>query len=626
MCGIYGIVSNKSGLLPSKQVLKGMGKTLSRRGPDDQSEFVKGQAGLGATRLSIIDLKGGNQPLFNEDRRVWAVQNGEVYNYQAIKTQLEKSGHRFRTKCDTEVYPHLYESFGLEFVYKLRGMFACAIWDERKKLLVLARDRLGIKPLYYAQVKGQLIFASEIKAILEAGVSKTIDRQALYDYLSVNYVPGPNSIFTKIKKLPPAHLLIWKNGKASIKRYWKPLNCEDSENKPLKFQNVNETLLNLLEDSVKAHLVSDVPIGAFLSGGIDSSIVVALASKLYPKKLRTFSVGFVEKSFNELNYASQIAKQFSTNHHEIVLNLQAQELTEKVGSYFDEPFADSSALAVFAISQAARRQMKVVLTGDGGDEVFGGYVTYQADQLLRVFNKLPIFVREKIIAKLVNRLPASHDKMTFEFKAKRFIRGALNDPLQAHFLWKAIFTNDQIAEVLGGKSQSLQPTARLWQEVFDSIESSDIINKLMLTDLQTSLPDDMLTKVDRMSMANSLEVRVPLLDHKVVEFMANLPSHYKIRRLTLKWLLKNTLKGLLPQSIINRWKAGFHVPVASWLKHELKDMLTDYLSPSTLKNEGIFNPRFVQTLIKDHMNKKADYSRELWGLLMFSIWKQKFVN
>lgn len=620
MCGIYGIVGAKS----SRKILAQMGKTLRQRGPDDQGEHIKGEAALGATRLSIIDLPGGDQPLFNEDKSIWSVQNGELYNYQDLMQDMRKRGHKFRSQSDTEVYNHLYEDHGLGFVKKLRGMYSIGLWDEKRKKLVLVRDRLGIKPLYYARLGTGLVFASELKAILKTGIKVTLNNQAMHDYLSVNYVPGSQTIFNQIKKLPPGHTLVWQKGKVRTKRYWSP--PEDSNKTSVSETELKTQLMELLEEAVKYHLVSDVPVGAFLSGGIDSSVVVALASKLYPKTFRTFAVGFEHKSYSELRFASQIARKFGTSHEEISLRLKPLELVEKIGGYFDEPFGDSSAVAVYAISQVAHKAgMKVVLTGDGGDEVFGGYVTYQGDQLLRLYNRLPHLVREKVIKGLVKKLPASHSKMSLDFKAKRFIRGASHDPLKAHFLWKAIFTDEQIGSLLSNKQG--KPTERLWREIFDSMDSNkDTLNKLMATDLQTSLVDDMLTKVDRMSMAHSLEVRVPLLDHKLVEFMARLPSQYKLRRFTLKYLLKQTLRGLLPNEILDRPKAGFHVPVAHWIKSELKDLIGDYLSPMALKKQGYFDPKFVQELIKDHNSLKADHSREIWGLLMFSIWREKYLQ
>ncbi len=624
MCGIYGIVSKELLVSDDKETLHRMGKALHQRGPDDQREYIKEQAGLGATRLSIIDLQGGNQPLFNEDKSIWAIQNGELYNYRELVDKLKTQGHNFLSSSDTEVYAHLYEELGLKFVNKLRGMFAIALWDENQKQLILVRDRLGIKPLYYVELNGQFIFASEIKALLQTNVQRKLNQQAFYDFLSVNYVAGPGSIFMGINKLPAGHLLVWKNGKMHIHQYWQGQTLIE-ENQALNESELTQELLNKLKESVKYHLVSDVPVGAFLSGGIDSSAVVALASQLYSKKLKTFSVGFKEKSYDELAYAKIVAAKYGTDHYEIQLSLKPQELVEKIGAYFDEPFADSSAVAVYAISQVARSQVKVVLSGDGGDEIFGGYVTYQADQLLRVYKRLPQLIREKIIAALVGKLPATQEKMAWEFKAKRFVRGALENPLKAHFLWKMIFTDEQIRQLLI-RLPHIRPTVRLWEKVFDRVKSEDILSKLMLTDIDTSLVDDMLTKVDRMSMANSLEVRVPLLDHKLVEFMLALPSKYKIRGLKLKYLLKRSLHGLLPDEILNRPKAGFHVPVAHWIKNELKDLVGDYLSSARLKREGNFNVNFVQQILRDHQEMKADYSREIWGLVMFEIWADQYLR
>jgi len=617
MCGIFGIVDTKDLGTRERELLPKMGKVLRQRGPDDQGELVRGKAGLGATRLSIIDVAGGNQPLFNENKRVWAVQNGELYNYKELKSVLEKKGHKFSSASDTEVYAHLYEERGLDFVNDLRGMYAIGLWDEEKERLVLVRDRLGIKPLYFAKEGERLLFGSELKAIFNYGFKKELNREALTDYLSVNYVPGTQSIFRGIYKLGPGEMLIWEKGKVKTKTYWKPdlrYKIQDSRDK-------EKQLMSLLEEAVKYHLVSDVAVGAFLSGGVDSSVVVALAAKIYGKKLRTFAVGFEQESFNELKYAKQVAEKFGTRHEEIKLKLNPVDLVDKIGGYFDEPFADSSAVGVYAVSEAAHKKgMKVVLTGDGGDEVFGGYVTYQGDQLLKIYNKLPKILREKVIATIVNRLPASHGKMSFEFKAKRFVRGALEDPLKAHFLWKVIFTKEQIKRLTGGGSR----TVRWWEEVYQEMGGRDELNKLMWTDLRTSLVDDMLTKVDRMSMANSLEVRVPLLDHKVVEYMAGLPSKYKVRGVTLKWLLKKSLREVLPDNILDRPKAGFHMPVAQWINGDLREMLGDYLSPTRLKKAGYFDAKFVQELLDDHRAKRADFSREIWGLLMFEVWRERW--
>ena len=609
MCGIYGLVGTQSLGSDWRRVLVKMGKTLRKRGPDDQGEYCMGNAGLGASRLSIIDLPGGDQPLFTENKRIWVVQNGELYNYKELRQELESLGHAFSSNSDTETYGHAYEAYGMEFAGKLRGMYAVALWDSNEQKLLLVRDRLGIKPLYYSEYRGKLFFASELKSILATGIPRTFNGQAFQDYLTVNYVPGTQSIFENIYKLAPGHMLIWKQGKIRIEKYWKPaLEVGGNEN------NLQDQLLELLREAVRCNLVSDVPVGAFLSGGIDSSAVVALASQHYGRKLQTFAVGFKEKSFDELKYARMIAKAYQTDHHEVQLDLDPQELVEKVGAYFDEPFADSSAIGVYAISEFARKKVKVVLSGDGGDEIFGGYVTYQADTLLRIYNRLPVWVREKIISRLVSSLPSSHDKMSWEFKAKRFVRGAQEDPLKAHFLWKVISTGKS-AHALG-----------IWEEVYKSIESTDEMNKLLFTDMKTSLVWDMLTKVDRMSMANSLEVRVPLLDHKLVEFMLGLSSKYKVKGLNLKVLLKKTLRGILPDEILDRPKAGFHVPVAHWIKNELEDMVGDYLSPTRLKREGHFDSEFVAELLHDHMEMKADNSREIWGLLCFEIWRDNYFS
>lgn len=621
MCGIFGKIDfNREGF--DHDALEQMAGTLMHRGPDDEKHFAFKNAGIGATRLSIIDLETGAQPISNEKENIWACQNGEIYNYKELAKELRAIGHKFKTNSDTEVLVHLCEEHGEDFVRKLRGMFSLAIWNEEKRTLLLARDRLGIKPLYYTLQNGVFYFASEIKALLAVGVKKEIDPQALWDYLSCNFVPGPRTIFKNIYKLPAGCLLKYEGGKIEKKKYW------DLPKETIKARNQKELIKQLrehLEDAVKSHLVSDVPVGAFLSGGIDSSAVVALASQ-HTSKLQTFSVGFKEKSFNELEYADKVAKQYGTDHHQIYVDLGDPENIKKACETFDEPFADSSAIACHAVAKFARKSVKTVLSGDGGDENFGGYVIYKADKLLRAYRKLPKILKQKFLPKIAELFPATQKKMAFDFKLKRFLRGGNSDPITAHFLWRAILTERQKQKLLKPEWQeeNIKPTSQLWHEYHEHHKTDDYLNDMMYLDTKINLADDMLVKVDRTSMANSLEVRVPLLDHILVEFAAKIPGSMKLHNNKLKYIFREAIKDLLPEEILNRPKAGFHVPVASWLKRELKPLIREYLTPSKIASQGFFDPETVLKIYKAHLNGKKDYNRELWGILMFTMWYDKY--
>lgn len=623
MCGIFGRVNLQGKVLTSRD-LQPMAKSMVHRGPDDTYYYLNSEFGFGANRLAIIDFAHGRQPLANENKSIWAVQNGEIYNYRELKEQLEKQGHSFRSESDTEILVHAFEEKKIDFVKDLRGMFALAIWDKSSKELYLARDRIGIKPLYYTLQPDCFLFASELKAILRYNIARKINRQALHDYLSLNYIPGKQTIFENVFKLPPGHYLQFRDGKITVAPFWSLASfsseaTDDSESSYLR------QLKSLLTEAVRYHLISDVPVGAFLSGGLDSSAVVALAAQELGHKLHTFSVSFSTKSYDESRYAQIIAKKFGTNHEVIDLSLNIQDLTVKVASYFDEPFADSSAIPTFAISKAASRHVKVILSGDGGDEIFGGYEIYKADRLLSSYQRLPKALHHTLVYLTKELLPVSQQKMSFDFKIRRFLRGASSDPITAHFLWRAIFTEEEKKELYTDKVDVL-PTVKYFQEVAKTYRRSDRLNALLYIDTIISLVDDMLTKVDRMSMANSLEVRVPLLDHKLVEFLASLPSSYKVRGLTLKYLFKQVLADILPREILRRPKAGFHAPVPLWIKGELLDLICEYLSASKLASYGnIFSPTVVAKLLKEHLEDRADWSRNLWGILMFQLWYENYL-
>lgn len=633
MCGICGQVYYDSQRPVEPETLAAMCQTILHRGPDSQGQYVKGPVGLGSTRLSIIDVEGGRMPISNEDGTIWIVYNGEVYNFPQLRERLERAGHCFATHSDTETIVHLYEQEGDDFVHYLNGMFALAIWDERRQRLILARDQVGIKPLFYAELDDRLVFGSEIKAMLPAGLERRIDPLGLHDYLSLNYVPGPRTMFAAIRKLLPGHMLIFEAGsrQVTVKQYW-DLPRPEAGSGPVKVSDdLENDLLDLLRQIVHDQMISDVPIGAFLSGGIDSSLVVALMSEASGQPVRTFSVGFEEESYSELPYARLIAERFKTNHHELIIKPRAHEVITAMADYFDEPFADSSAVAVYAVSDLAASHLKVVLSGDGGDEVFGGYYTYQADKLAALYRRLPRVIGAGLLPRLVDMLPTSHGKVSLDFKLKRFMAGGSLPPLPAHFAWKAFFSEEMKTELYrsangNGYNSPLRPSVALLQKYYDHYPAEDLINRLLYVDFKVQLVDDMLTKVDRMSMAHSLEVRVPLLDLRLVEFMARLPSDLKVRRLTLKYLLKRVAARVLPREILQRPKAGFHVPIPLWIKTDLKDMVDDYLSPRAIAEQGFFEPQVVQAMLEVHRRGRRDHSRNIWNLLMFSLWYERYVS
>ncbi len=634
MCGICGKVYYDRDRPVEREIVGSMRDTLLHRGPDEQGMFVKGQVGLGSARLSIIDVEHGHQPLCNEDGTVWTVYNGEVYNFPQLRERLERAGHRFTTHSDTETIVHLYEEEGDDFVRSLNGMFALAIWDERRRRLVLARDHLGIKPLFYAQLDDRLLFGSEIKALLPDGIDRRIDPLALHDYLSLNYVPGPRTIFAAVRKLLPGHLLTFDAGtrQVEVKRFWDlPRPTPTSQTRGRNPEDVEGTLLTLLREAVHDQMVSDVPVGAFLSGGIDSSVVVALMSEVSGQPVRTFSVGFQEQSYNELPYAKIVADRFHTDHHELVLEPRAHDIVTAMAGCFDEPFADSSAVAVYAVSKLASGHVKVALSGDGGDELFGGYYTYQADKLAALYRRLPKTVGARLLPRLADMVPTSDRKVSLDFKLKRFVSGASLPPLPAHVAWKTFLSEDMKSRLyspLAGdlNGTSLRPTVEVMQEHYDAYPTDDFINRLLYVDTKVQLVDDMLTKVDRTSMAHSLEVRVPLLDLRLVEFVSQLPSDLKVRRLQLKYLLKKVAAPLLPEEILRRPKAGFHVPIPLWIKTDLADLVADRLSPRVIAEQGLFDPQVVTGMLEAHQRGRRDHSRNIWSLLIFGLWYERYMN
>ena len=610
MCGIAGMASRTGAVDPER--LRAMSATLVHRGPDSDGELLDGPVALAARRLSIIDLEGGDQPIANEDGTVHVVQNGELYNFRELRAELEQAGHRFSTRSDTEVLVHLYEEHGEGFADRLRGMFAVAIWDSRRRRLVIARDRFGIKPLYYRDEAGQLTFASELRALPRGEV----DPDALEAFLAFNSVPAPFSIFAGTRKLPAGHLLIWQDGETRVERYARPVPAEVRDEDPAELA---EELRARLRDSVRAHLIADVPVGVLLSGGVDSSLLAALAAQESGETVHTFSIGFEERSFDELDDARSVASMYGTRHEELTLRPDAALLLPRLAETFDEPFADSSALPTYLVSELAARHVKVALSGEGGDELFGGYYTYAADLLALRVGRLAPRIRP-----LVERLPSSSRRASFDYRAKRFARGAALPPLERHHAWKEIFSPDLRAELTGRRS-GYDPVDLL-RARFEETEGAELLTRLQDVDLGTYLVDDLLVKTDRASMAHSLEARVPYLDPVVAGLAQSLPTRLKVRGLRKKVLLRQAAAPLLPRRIVYGRKRGFSIPAAAWLRGELEPFARDVLAPDTLRRQGFFRPEPVERMIDRHVAGEEDLSRQLWGLLAFTLWHEHHVE
>jgi asparagine synthase (glutamine-hydrolysing) len=613
VCGICGIVAADGPADPGR--LGTMSSKLVHRGPDSDGTFDDGPVALAARRLAIIDLATGDQPIANEDGTVHVVQNGELYNYRELRTELERAGHRFRTQGDTEVLVHLYEQEGPAFARRLRGMFAVALWDSRLRRLVLARDRFGIKPLYYRPSGRGLEFASELRSLPRG----EIDPDALEAFLAFNSIPAPLTIFRDSRKLPPGHVLVWEAGEVRLERYARPAPVPLDELREDDEAELLEELRARLRDSVRAHLIADVPVGVLLSGGIDSSALAALAAQETAEPVRTFSIGFEERSFDELSDARLVAERYGTRHRELVLRPDAALLLPALADAFDEPFADSSALPTYLVSQLAAEDVKVALSGEGGDELFGGYYTYVADLLAERAGGLAGIARP-----LVELLPSSTARASFDYKAKRFTRGAHLPPLERHHAWKEIFSPDARAE-LTGRRHGFDPVD-LHRERFAETEGAELLARLQDVDLGIYLVDDLLVKTDRASMAHSLEVRVPYLDAAVAGFAQALPRRHRVNGVRKKVLLRKAVAPLVPDRIVRGKKRGFSIPAAAWLRGELEPFARDTLSTETLRRQGYFEPEAVRRLLDRHVAGEEDLSRQLWGLLAFTLWHERHVE
>jgi asparagine synthase (glutamine-hydrolysing) len=625
MCGIAGFVESSTTTSPfrsddSRALVHRMCEVIRHRGPDDEGVWVDQGVALGMRRLSIIDLSTGHQPIHNEDRTVWVVFNGEIYNFRELRRELEAAGHRFYTSTDTEVIVHAYEQWGTGAIVRLRGMFGLAIWDTRRRALLIARDRIGIKPMHYATVNGRLYFGSELKSLLEApDLPRDLDADALDHYLSFLYTPRDGSIFKSVRKLPPGHLLTWQDGRVAIEQFWQ---LPENETFSGSEEDAVHQLRAVLTDAVRSHLVSDVPLGAFLSGGIDSSLVVGLMSEVSSAPVKTFSIGFDEPEFDELEPARLVARHFGTEHHELVVKPDGVAILDKLVAHFDEPFADSSAIPTWYVSEMARRHVTVVLSGDGGDELFGGYDRYVPHPRVVAFDRYSPRALRRVAAIAAARLPHGARGKNFLRHVGRDDQGRYLDAIRFFGIDEkpALMTADLRRAMTGP-----DPELRLARH-FERFAHLPWPSQMMRFDAETYLPEDVLTKVDRMSMAHSIESRVPLLDNDVIAFASSLPASLKIKAGRRKHVLKEVAAALLPAEILNRRKQGFGVPIGTWFRGNLRELFSDTLLSAASLQRGYFQPAFVRRIVNEHMSGKRDHTLRLWQLVVFEKWNQLYAT
>jgi asparagine synthase (glutamine-hydrolysing) len=616
MCGICGVAGGDPA--GGRELVGRMCSAMTHRGPDDEGTVQLDGVTLGMRRLSIIDLEGGHQPMHNEDSTVWVVQNGEIYNHLELRELLLASGHTFNTQSDTEVLVHGYEQWGEEIVERLNGMFAFAVLDRRRGAVLLARDRMGIKPLHYAIDGKRLVFASELKALLrDPALRRGIDPAALDQYLAYEFVPSPASIVRGISKLQPAHTLMWSvaDGTQRLRRYWSPeLGVGDGHR---NLDEEGERLRAVLRESVRKELISDVPLGVFLSGGIDSSAVAAMMTEL-GGEVKSFSVGFADRSFDESSYARQVARHLGTEHRELTLEPDMLlGLIPKLPSLLDEPLGDASIIPTYLLAEFTRRHVKVALGGDGGDELFAGYPTLQAHRLAEYYMRAPRLLREGLLEPVVRRLPVSRSNLSFDFRAKRFVSGAGYPVAERHQRWMGSFATEERSALLSREAR---------HEVDIDAAYADPLNQVLMLDMRLYLENDILVKLDRASMMASLEGRVPLLNNDFVEYATHLPLNMKLRGLRSKFLLKRALRGLLPEAILNRPKKGFGIPVADWFRGPLKEQMLSVLSRERIAREGFFDATAVTRLVSDHLEGRRDNRKQLWTLFAFELWHEGYLR
>jgi len=627
MCGIAGFVSRDEhrDTRAANDVLDRMCRVIAHRGPDDQGTLVKNQVALGMRRLSIIDLAGGHQPMSGCDDAVTIVFNGEIYNYSELQRELESRGHQFKTHSDTETIVHAYEEYGAGCTEHLRGMFAFAIWDARARELFMARDRVGKKPLYYTITPGDtLIFGSELKSLREHPEFRSdICVEALDAYLTFGYVPDPLTIFRDVHKLPPGYHLTFKDGRARVEQYW-DFPYEHSQENPARSEDeCLEELRELLDEAVRLRMEADVPLGAFLSGGVDSSTVVGLMARHATQPVKTFSIGFHEDSYNELKYAQIAAQRFGTDHHEFIVTPDICEIVDELVWHFDEPFADSSAIPTYMVSKLARQHVTVALSGDGGDELFGGYTRYALDRKRSGFASLPRLVRQGVMQPLGRSLP--HGAW-----GRNYLHNVALDPLDRYIEDVSVFTRlnkpslytDDFRQQLGTCE-----AAKRFRDYAAHSRADNPLDPLLYLDSKTYLPGDILTKVDRMSMAVSLEARAPLLDHKLIEFVCTrIPASMKMKGLEPKHIFKRAVRDLVPTEILDRPKQGFGIPIDQWINQQLRERVRGTLTEARTMQRGFIEPRYVKLLLDEHERGRRDHATELWTLFMLELWQRKFVD
>jgi asparagine synthase (glutamine-hydrolysing) len=626
MCGIVGIVRNDKSEV-DQALLGRMCAAIRHRGPDDDGFYFNQSVGLGMRRLAIIDLKSGQQPIHNQDRTAWIVFNGEIYNYRELRQKLEKLGHTFYTNSDTEAIVHAYDQYGADCPKHLRGMFAFAIWDERTQELFIARDRVGKKPLLYALVNGQFVFGSEFSALLQhPDIGKDLDFEALNQYLSFMCVPAPLTAYQAIRKLEPGHSLRYRKGDLKIERYWQP----DFSNKlDISEEEAGERTIEILREAVKVRLMSEVPLGAFLSGGIDSSAVVALMAEESSTPVKTFSIGFEEQDFSELHHARRVAQHVGADHHEFIVRPDALEVLPILVEHYGEPYADSSAIPTYYVARETRKHVTVALNGDGGDESFAGYERYAAMRLAERYLRIPAVLRDSVVRQAIDLMPSSETRRGRIRDLKRFIQSASLPKVERYLGWVSVFDGEAKQELYTEnftRQTQGDSAATMLDPWFARANGSGIVDASLLTDIMTYLPNDLLVKVDIATMANSLEARSPFLDHHVIEFAASLPEKYKLRRLTTKYLLKQMLRKLLPAENLDRRKMGFGVPIGHWLRGKLQPLLRETLLAEASLKRGLFKPEAVKHLVELHTRGERDFSPKLWTLLMLELWFQRFID
>jgi asparagine synthase (glutamine-hydrolysing) len=632
MCGIAGFVDleERRGGEEAARLLDRMCRVITHRGPDDQGTLVEGAAAIGMRRLSIIDLAGGHQPISNEDGRLQIVFNGEIYNYRELRRALERNGHSFRTNTDTEAIVHAYEDDGPDCVARLRGMFAFAIWDARERTLFVARDRVGKKPLYYTVTpEGAFVFGSELKSLLEhPEVRRQINPEALDAYLTFGYVPDPLSIFRDVHKLPPGHHLTFAAGRVSVAPYWDFKYEEQADGADGRGEeDYLEELRARLDEAVRVRLVADVPLGAFLSGGVDSSTVVGLMARAIDRPVKTFSIGFHEDSYNELKYARLAARHFRTDHHEFVVTPDICQVVDELAWHLDEPFADSSAIPTYMVSKLAREHVKVVLSGDGGDELFAGYTRYVVDRRRDPLARVPAFLRRGVVQPFSRRLPHGA-------RGRNFLYNVALDPLDRYIdsvsvftslNRPALYTDDFRRQLRGsGNGRGDGSAAALFRRLAARAGTREPLDALLYLDSKTYLPGDILTKVDRMSMAASLEARVPLLDHELIDFVTRIPARFKMRGLETKHIFKRAVRDLVPAEILDRPKQGFGVPIQQWINEQLRGRIRETLTEPRTLQRGYVEQSYVRLLLDEHERNRRDHSVQLWSLFMLELWHRNF--